>query len=98
MFSKEEEKIIQHRIDTMRPIKIATTDELVAELCKREGVDEYLHGENSHFDILKMNNGVGGKMGDNQYMIGYKTIPATSRILVVNRNENRCANNNQSDV
>ena len=60
-----------------------TTNELFTELCNREGVVEYLHGENSHFDILKMNDGVGGALGDNKYMMGYKTIPKTSRVLVI---------------
>lgn len=52
-----------------------STDSLITELCKRDGVVEYLHGEDTYFEIVKFNKP--------RIINGYKIIDTKSRILVI---------------
>lgn len=56
-------------------IKDISTQELIAELCKRSGVVEYKHGDDTYFEIVKWNYP--------RIINGYKIIDTKSRIFVI---------------
>lgn len=71
------EKLEYHRtLNKNEVIAGAPTQDLIDELCKRNGVVEYKHGENTYFEIVKY---------DKPRIInGYKIIDPKARIFVIN--------------
>ena len=57
------------------------TLELVDELCRRVGVVEYKHGENTYFEIVKYDKP--GVSGNDRVINSYKIIDEKDRILVI---------------
>jgi len=57
------------------------TSKLVDELCRRNGVVEYKHGENTYFEIAKYDKP--GVSGIDRVINGYKIIDEKDRILVI---------------
>jgi hypothetical protein len=56
------------------------TSELIDELCKRDEVVEYHHGDNTYFEIVKYDK-------PDRIINGYKVIPDKDRILVIKSKE-----------
>lgn len=76
------EKIEFHRtLNKDEVIAGASTEDLIDELCKRSGVVEYKHGENTYFEIVKYDKP--GVSGIDRVINGYKIIDAKDRIFVV---------------
>lgn len=81
-------KDLEKHIDTLDLVKErlnllinVPTLELVDELCRRNEVVEYKHGENTYFEIVKYDKP--GVSGIDRVINGYKIIDEKDRILVI---------------
>lgn len=70
------EKIEFHRtLNKNEVISGAPTQDLIDELCKRSGVVEYKHGDDTYFEIVKWNYP--------RIINGYKNIDPKDRVFVI---------------
>ena len=70
--------LIKERLNLLTKVP---TLELVDELCKRNEVVEYKHGENTYFEIVKYDKP--GVSGIDRVINGYKIIDEQDRIFVI---------------
>jgi hypothetical protein len=83
--SKSVSEVFRYKLHEIKSISHIPTIELVNELCKRKGVDEYKHGDKTYFEICKR--GLDADTNGNHELYGYKNIPVTSKIIVINKLE-----------
>ena len=69
--------MVKERLDLISKVP---TSELIDELCKRDEMVEYKHGENTYFEIVKYDK-------PDRIINGYKVIPDKDRIFVIKSKE-----------